>query len=353
MRKSTFPRTRRRGLTLIASLSLAALAVSGCAGGTDPAPSDPGPSSAPGDKTYEVAYMAFAVANSFLAPMLASAQAIAAENNIKLTVFDAANDAQAQYSQLQDVITSGKYDGIITQPIFGVGLMELVEEAIGKGIKVVNINQILGPDMNTAEPQIEGLTATVATAATTIGGALGSQARAACESENINPCNVGYLFNIKVSAFDLAVRASFDAAIAESALDIRIVAEGEAYFTATVGLAAVQDMLQAHSDLDVIAGADQGIQGATQALEAAGRMGDVLLVSFGGSAVGIQSVANGTWFSTVMQAPATEGRLGMQAMVKALREGVDSGWVDAREGMPNNGIVTRDTASQFTAEWPG
>ncbi len=349
MRQSTFPRTRRRGVSAVAALSLAALVVSGCAGGTEPTDGPTGPST----ESYEVAYMAFAVANSFLAPMLASAQAVAAENNINVTVFDAANDPQMQYSQLQDVITSGRYDGIITQPIFGVGLMDLVEEAISKGIKVVNINQILGPDMNTAEPQIQGLTATVATAATTIGGALGSQARAACESANLSVCNVGYLFNIKASAFDLAVRESFDAAIAGSSSQIDIVAEGEAYFTATVGLAAVQDMLQANANLHVIAGADQGIQGATQALESAGRTGQVMLVSFGGSAIGIQSVASGAWFSTVMQAPATEGRLGMQAMVRALREGVDSGWVDAREGMPNGGIVTRDSANQFTAEWPG
>ena len=95
-------------------------------------------------KTLEIAYLSFAVANSYDAPMLAAAQAAAAAGNAKLTVFDANLDPAAQAKQLQDAIASGKFDGIITQPLFGAGLVEGVKAAIAAGIAVGNIDQILG-----------------------------------------------------------------------------------------------------------------------------------------------------------------------------------------------------------------
>jgi ribose transport system substrate-binding protein len=52
-------------------------------------------------------------------------------------------------------------------------------------------------------------------------------------------------------------------------------------------------------------------------------------------------------------APATTGRLGMEALVDALRNGNDHGDIDPFEGFPNNGVITKDTADQFTGEWAG
>ncbi len=48
-------------------------------------------------------------------------------------------------------IASGKYDAIITQPLYGAGLVEDVKKAIAAGIAVGNIDQVLGSDMTTAE----------------------------------------------------------------------------------------------------------------------------------------------------------------------------------------------------------
>ena len=101
-------------------------------------------------KTLELAYLSFAVANSYDAPMLAAAQAAAAAGNANLTVFDANLDPAAQVKQLQDAVASGKYDGIITQPLYGAGMVEDVKKAIAAGIAVGNIDQVLGSDMTTA-----------------------------------------------------------------------------------------------------------------------------------------------------------------------------------------------------------
>lgn len=303
-------------------------------------------------KQINVAYLSFAITNSYDAPMLAAARAVATASGIKVTVFDAGNDPQAQYKQLQNVISSGKYQGIITQPIFGAGLAPLVAKAIAKKIKVVNIDQILGANFTTDKPQVKGLSANVTFIPSKIGTQLGQQTIAACASKNLNPCKVGYIYSIKASTLDVAIYKGFSDAIAKNSA-VQIVAEGQSYFTPSVALAAVQNMLQAQPDLNVIVASDQGIQGAIQAVDGAKLTGQVLLVGFGASAVGVAGVKAGTWFSDVAQAPASEGSLGMIALIKAIKTGKSSGAVNPVSELPNGGLVTKSTAKLFTAEWPG
>ena len=298
-----------------------------------------------------IAYLSFAVDNSYDAPMLAAAQAVAQTDGATLKVFDANNNPQTQYEQLQTVINSGQYNGIITQPIEGTGLVSLVKQAIAKGIKVVNMDQILGPSLSTDSPQISGLSANVAFVPTEIGTKLGQLVVQACASKSLNPCKVGYLYDIKASALDTAISGAFDAAIKGS--PVQVVVTGQSFFTPTDGESAVQTMLQAQPGLNLVVGSDQGIEGATVALQTAHLTGKVLLVGYGASAAAVAGVSSGAWYADVAQAPASEGRLAVQALVKAIQTGQNSGAVDPVAGFPDGGIVTKANASQFTPEWPG
>jgi ribose transport system substrate-binding protein len=302
-------------------------------------------------KPMTFAYMSFAVDNSYDAPMLAAAQAVASTDGATLKVFDANNNPTTQFNELQTVINSGQYNGIITQPIFGTGLLTLVKQAIAKGIKVVNMDQILGPSLSTDQPQVTGLSANVTFVPTTIGTKLGQQVVAACASQKLNPCKIGYLYDIKASSLDEAIYGAFTAAI--KGHGVTIATTGQSFFTPTTGEAASQTMLQAVPGLNLIVGSDQGIEGASVALQTAHLTGKVLLVGYGASAAAIAGVSSGAWFSDVAQAPASEGRLAVQALVAAVQTGKDSGAVDPVAGFPNAGIVTKANASQFTGEWPG
>jgi ribose transport system substrate-binding protein len=346
---STRLRRYRRRSAALAALAAAGIALAACSSSS----STPSSSSSSGSgKPLSIAYLSFAVENSYDAPMLAAAQAVASDNNATLKVFDAANSPQTQYSQLQDAINSGQYQGIIVQPIFGTGLTSLVKQAIAKGIKVVNMDQILGPDLSTDKPQVPGLSANVAFVPTEIGTKLGNLVVQACQANHLSPCNVGYLYDIKASALDVAIHGAFAKAIAADP-SVKVSAEGQSFFSPTVGLTAVQNMLQANPSLNLIVGSDQGIEGGVQAVTAAHKTGKVILVGYGASAAALAGVASGAWFGDVAQAPASEGRLAVTAMVKALRQGKSSGGIDPVAGLPNNGIVTKANASQFTAEWPG
>jgi ribose transport system substrate-binding protein len=170
----------------------------------------------------------------------------------------------------------------------------------------------------------------------------------ACNANHLNPCNVGYLYDIKASALDVAIRSGFDKAIASSP-SVKIVAEGQDFFTPAMGLKATQDMLQSNPNINLIAASDQGIEGASQAVSGK----KITLVGFGGSNAGLNGVKSGAWYGTVAQAPATEGRVGTRQIIAAVRTGADSPAVNPLATLPDNGVITKANASQFTAEWPG
>ena len=183
---------------------------------------------------------------------------------------------------------------------------------------------------------------------TEIGRKLGELVVDACASKQLDPCQAGYLFDVKASALDVAIRKAFDEAVQGSPVDI--VAEGESFFQPSVALKAVQNMLEAESDLDLIVGSDQGIEGAVQALPKKSKM---LLVGFGGSAAATAGVQSGQWFGDVAQLPATEGRLAAEAAIAAVRQDKNSGGQDPVAELPNEGVITKDNAAQFDPEWPG
>jgi ribose transport system substrate-binding protein len=348
-------RPRRRGraalAVIAAGLAITACSSSGSSSGTS-ATSATSSAAAANNKPLNIAYLSFAVENSYDAPMLAAAQAVASDNNATMKVFDANNSPQTQYAQLQDVITSGQYNGIIVQPIFGTGLITLVKQAIAKGIKVVNMDQILGPNLSTDQPQVPGLSANVTFVPTEIGTKLGMLVVQACQAKNLSPCNVGYLYDIKASALDVAISGAFNKAIAADPA-IKVVAQGQSFFSPTDGLTAVQDMLAAKPNLNLIVGSDQGIEGGAQALAAAHKTGKVILVGYGASAAALAGVASGAWYADVAQAPASEGREAVLALVKALRTGQNSGGIDPVAQLPDGGVVTKANVTQFTAQWPG
>ena len=296
--------------------------------------------------------MSYAVANDYDKGMLANAEAVAAKNGIKITVFDAANSSNTQYSQLQTAISSGKYQGIITQPIVGTALVPLVSQAIAAGIKVVNMDQILGSNLRTADPQVQGLSGNAVFNPYNGGVTDGKLSAMACEALKANPCDVGFLYDVKASNLDGAVHAGFLVGLATDP-NAKITNTGQTNFTQAGGLSASQDMLTANPNLDVIWGSDQGAEGAASAVAQAGKQGKVLIVGGGGGSIAIADVKSGVLFGELYNAPATEGKVAMQMMAKALTTGQSSGGVDVAATFPDNGAITKANVDQFTAQYTG
>ena len=300
-------------------------------------------------KHLKLVFLSFAATNnSYDAPMLAAAQKEASKLNATLQVMDAKNSPTQQYSDFQDALAEGGVQGIITQPIESTNLIPLVSKAVKKGIRVVNVDQVMGPKYTTAAVQVKGLSGNVTFNPWELGSLWGQLTVQACQAKHLNPCNIGYLYDIQQSTLDVALHAAFTNALKKDP-NAKIVDTGQDYFTPTTGESAVQTMMTAHPEINLIAASDQGIEGAAAASSAA----KAVLVGFGASQAGINGVRSGRWYGTVAQDPATEGKDGVYTLVNAIRNKKNYPGSNPLNSLPNKGVVTKSDASQFKGEWAG
>lgn len=299
----------------------------------------------------QVAYLSISSANTWLTVSAAEMEKVAAANDIEIVEFDAQFDPAKQTAQMQDVIASGKYAGIILVSISGAGAIPDIRAALAEDMEVVVLNQVIGADLTTPDPQAEGIAASIMVPPFSSGTRLGTLTVKACE--DVDPCEVVFLYGIKGIPLDDAIRDGFDSVVSAHA-NIKVVAEGEGkYLGPDGGIAATQDILQIHPEFDVMTGPDQAIQGAAIVLADEGMTGQVRLIGYGGSSPAIAGVKDGSWFGDVFGAPADEGRLAMEAMVDALKNGNHQGGIDPLTQVADDGLVTSDNVDTFSAQWDG
>ena len=302
------------------------------------------------DDSFDVAYLSASSANTWLTSSKAEIDKVAEANGVTVTEFDGQFDAALQTTQLQDIVSSGKYDGVVVVAINGPGLIPDVEAAVAAGMQVVVLNQVLGTDLTTSDPQVTGVAASVMVPPKASGTRLGELTKAACAK--LDPCNVAFIYGIKGIPLDDAIREGFDETIADTAT-IKVVAEGEGkYLGPDGGITATQTILQLGKDINVIVGADQSIQGAAIELGSQGVEG-VRLIGVGGSEAAINGITDGTWFGGVYGAPADEGRIAMEALLAAMKDGTVTGGIDPLATLPDNGLITADNVAEFSAQWAG
>ncbi|WP_423915771.1 sugar ABC transporter substrate-binding protein [Candidatus Poriferisodalis sp.] len=303
------------------------------------------------EEPFQVAYLSASSANTWLLSSRLEMEAVAAANNVEITEFDAQFDPGLQTTQFQDVIASGTYDGVILVSVNGIASAPDIAAAHDAGMEVVILNQVVGEDFSTSEPQVAGVSANVMAAPFVNGRRLGELTVLACADRD--PCEVVYIYGIKGLPIDDAARAGLDEVIAGHP-SIKVVAEGEGqYLGPEGGINATQDILQIAPDFDVLVGADQSVQGAEIVLAEEDKLDHVRLVGWGGSTPALEGIAAGRWFGGVFGAPGDEGRIAMEAMVSALTGGPDFSGVDPLVDLPDNGLVTADNVSLFTAQWDG
>lgn len=115
---------------------------------TEPAAVDEEP--AVSTEGLRIAYLSGSSANTWYASSREQMQGIADDNGIEMVEFDAAFNPALQTAQLQDVIASGDYNGVIVAAVNGPGLIPDLEDALAQGIQVVVLNAgVHRPDRGT------------------------------------------------------------------------------------------------------------------------------------------------------------------------------------------------------------
>lgn len=297
----------------------------------------------------KIAVLVPALSNSYQTAEVNEIKARAAAAGASVDVFDGAFDPQKQYAQFQDAITTGRYKAILVSPFNGPAIASLVPRATKAGIVVGGFNTPIGADYETNEPSTPGVSFQVLRAMATSGSNSGKLVAEACADKD--PCRVGYLFIQKGSPPDVALRDGFDEAVRGTGVEI--VAEGNSQASRTGTLKAMQDILTAHRDIDVVAGMNVSPDAARQAIAKAGLGHDVAIVSISGSRQAAKAVDDGTFYGIATSVPATEGGLAVDALAKAMATGEELGGIDpvVAGRIPGEGRITKANVTEFRPEY--
>ena len=355
----------KRSIWYLLLISLCVLTLTGCAGAqpTQAPPTQPPPTQAPPTqvpptvaKPVHIAVFFPVLGNSYTKAFTDGIADSAQKMGATVVNFgaDPAYDATAQSHQIQDAITSKKYDIFIIYACDGNAVVPDVKDALAAGIKVVAADVVIGPNTKSFTPY-PGVVSYIGRTGISNGTMIGNMIVSACDTVKNKPCNVGYLIGAQALTIDQdRITAINDVLAAHT--DIKIVASQEALYLQDKGLAVAQNMLQAHPDINVFAtSGDQMMLGAEQAVNDAGLTGKVLLIGNGTSTQGYAKIKAGLWFADYADIPFTEGQLSGQVAIKAVRgESVPTSINndDQRPPLPPDGpIITQNNLSQFTPQW--
>lgn len=359
-------RARRLRRALMVGLGACALAAtaagcgdSGSGGGT--ATSGGGTTAA--EQPAKVAFFGLAAENAYTQYMYRAAQEEAKRANVSLDFFDGRFEGATQYKQMQDAITSGRYQGFIVMPNDQSGVVPVVQQAIARGIKVAALQFPIGADPKDAAPQVEGVSTSVIEDVVTGARVTAEGINAMCVDRD--PCKVGILWGSRRVTWDGPAKRP---TLVET-LDpnVKIVAEADGGFLQAPGQSATADMLQANPDIDVIAtpSGDQMTLGAERAIASAGKRigladrpeGDVAIIGYGASEAGVERVRDGGWYQTYALVPQTMARKALELLSEAIRgRAVESDGLVQTEISPIGDNVTLETLKEnpsFRAEWVG
>lgn len=239
--------------------------------------------------------------NPFFVDLQEGVIAAAEEIGATVQVVDAQDDASAQLNGMDDLITQG-VDIILINPVDSDAVVPAIEAANEAGIPVITIDRSAnGGEVVTlvASNNIEG----GEMAANFIIEQLGENAKV-IQLEGVPGASAA---NERGEGF---------ANGAEGKLEI--LASQTANFNRAEGLTVMENLLQAHPDVQaVFAQNDEMALGAIEAIEAAG-LEDIIVVGFDGNDDGLQAVRDGRLTATIAQQPFEMGRIAVEAAIAHL-----------------------------------
>ena len=299
-----------------------------------------------------LAFFMASAANAYAQAQLKGVNDAAEAMNATVETFDGQFDTQRQYSQLQDAIASGRFDGFIISPNDGNALVPVIEEAIAEGIVVGCVLAPCGPSFDTLEPQIEGQVVYAGIPFKDNGADIGRLVVMACKGKD--PCEVAYIPGLPELPLETARLEGFRSVVEqEPNIELTITSAGQ--YLAETALPVARDVLQANPDIDVIASSgDQMIVGAEQAVRDAGLEGQVALVGNGGSQIAIDAIKEGRWFGTAAAYPYSEGKVATEFVIRAIRgEDVEPQGFGSQDLGEVGPLITQENVDQFEPQWEG
>jgi ribose transport system substrate-binding protein len=308
-----------------------------------------GSSSSSGGTKAKIAAFIVDSANPYDTALANSEKAEAAKLGASIHIFSANNDPSTQVSECQDAVTSNQYNVFLLKAVVGPPLQPCARQALAQHIKVVAVDDPLGPKYTLA-PQVPGVSASILSLPTTNGTALANLTIQACASTS--PCQVAYFFGPPAFVFASESKVTFDGIIAKHS-NIKIIDEASSMFESSLGTSLTQQLLTTHPGVNVITSdSDQTVLGAFKALQSAGKTSKIKLVGGGGSCPGATAIKSGELVGTSALYPATLGSTSVQDGIKALNgQTIAKPELNVAYLSPLGPQITKANIAKFHCEW--
>ncbi len=242
--------------------------------------------------------------NPFFVTLQEGAQAKAEELGHELIVLDSSNDAARELSNVEDAL-SRDVDVLLINPTDS--------DAVVSGVRTANAQDV---PVITLDRSANGGSVVSHIASDNVAG--GEMAGEFIIEQLGGEGKVVQLEGVPGASATRNRGEGFMTAI-EMMDGIELVATQPANFNRSEGLNVMENLLQAHQQIDaVFAQNDEMALGAQRALQASG-MDDVVLVGFDGTDDGIQAVNDGKMSATIAQQPARIGEFGVTAADRLLK----------------------------------
>lgn len=277
---------------LLAIVSVVCLLVVGCTGG-----------GSSGDTKYTIAVVPKGLGHQFWVTVHAGADAAGQDFSAKI-LWNGPNketEVAKQINIVEDMI-SRKVDAIVMAACNEDALVDTIKKAMDAGITVVTIDSGVNSDLPVsfvATDNIAGAKAAAAKLVELIGG----------------KGEVGLLPFVPGAATSELREKGFKEGLANFP-DAKLVSTIHTHSDTAKAMAATEDMMTAHRNLKGIFAANEAAAiGAAQAIETAGKAGEIKLVAFDASPQELEFLERGVIQGLIVQSPFRMGYEGVQIAI--------------------------------------
>lgn len=286
----------KRPMQLMALLGIAAISLAACSSTSSSAPAKStgksgaasGTSSAkPGLK---IAYFTAGTNLTYFTVANSAAASEAAKLGASFQLFDSAQSVTTQVDQMQSALSQG-FNAWIVQANSGPSVCNVVKQAVAKKVLVVTTTNPIC-SLSAANGDATWLPGTVAN----IGGqtpAWWTEFYQYIAQQNPNGGNVAILTGPAINPLTINNNAAAKSVFGKNP-KFHVVADEATNYTTPEGLSAMQDILQANHNVNIVVSTYSGLtQGIIPAVKAAGLMGKVKIYDAGGATTSQQYIQSG------------------------------------------------------------
>lgn len=255
------------------------------------------------------------------------------QENVEVIYVDAMNDANKQLSQVENFIQQ-KVDAIVLVPVDTTSAPNMVDKANQAKLPIVVVNrQYEGVEAATAYVGSESIKAGLMEMEEVVKLLNGKGNIAIMNGQ------MGHEAQIKRTEGNKQIIAKYP--------DMKVVLEGTGEWDRAKGMTLMENWLQSGNQINaVVSNNDEMAIGAIMALEAAGKLNNVVVAGVDATPDALEYVKAGKLKVTVFQNATGQGKGGLEVAIKAAKgEPVEKfNWIPYE-------LVTKDNVEEYVEKW--